>query len=128
MSKIFFGIMGLLFISLLSTINNPLKENNIVQSAIETVKNQVTLPQEAEIKFVEKRESPIPDFYMVKLLVIDGGEEIPVVVYIDKACEKVILGTLLIRGEDVTLKEAGDPRIPKIDSRPLETGKTSLSY
>lgn len=69
MSKVFIGIMGLLFISLLSTINNPLKESNIAQFAIEAVKIQAALPQEAEIKFVERRESPIPDFYMVKLLV-----------------------------------------------------------
>jgi hypothetical protein len=69
------------------------------------VKIQAVLPQEAEIRFVEKRESPIPDFYMVKLLVVDMGEEIPVVVYVDKACEKVILGTLWIRGENLTQKE-----------------------
>jgi len=128
MSKVFIGIMGLLSISLLSTINNPLKENNIVKFAIEAVKIQAGLPQEVEIKFVEKRESAIPDFYMIKLLVIDIGKETPVVVYVDKACEKVILGTLLIRGENITFKEEGGPRTPKIGSRPLETGKTSLSY
>jgi hypothetical protein len=128
MSKVFIGIMGLLFITLLSTINSPLKENNIVQFAIEAVKIQASLPQEVEIKFIEKRESAIPDFYMIKLLVIDMGRETPVVVYVDKACEKVILGTLLIRGENITFKEAGNSRTPKIDSRPLETGKTSLSY
>jgi hypothetical protein len=128
MSKVFIGIMGLLFISLLSTINNPLKENNIVQFAIETVKIQASLPEEVEVKFVEKRESPIPDFYMLKLLVIDMGKETPIVVYVDKACEKVILGTLLIRGENIAFKEAGNFIIPKIGSGPLETGKTSLSY
>jgi hypothetical protein len=128
MSKVFIGIMGLLSISLLSTINNPLKENNIVKFAIEAVKIQAGLPQEVEIKFVEKRESAIPDFYMIKLLVIDIGKETPVVVYVDKACEKVILGTLLIRGENITFQEEGGPRTPKIGSRPLETGKTSLSY
>ncbi len=128
MSKVFIGIMGLLFISLLSTINNPLKENNIVQFAIETVKIQASLPEEVEVKFVEKRESPIPDFYMLKLLVIDMGKETPIVVYVDKACEKAILGTLLIRGENIALEEAGNFIIPKIGSGSLETGKTSLSY
>ena len=128
MSKVFIGIMGLLFISLLSTVNNPLKENNIVQFAIETVKIQASLPEEVEVKFVEKRESPIPDFYMVKLLVIDIGNETPIVVYVDKACEKAILGTLLIRGENMAFKEAGNLRTPKVGSEPLETGKTSLSY
>ena len=128
MLKVFIGIMGLLFITLLSTINSPLKENNIVQFAIEAVKIQASLPQEVEIKFIEKRESAIPDFYMIKLLVIDMGRETPVVVYVDKACEKVILGTLLIRGENITFKEAADSRTPRIDSMPMEAGKTSLSY
>jgi hypothetical protein len=128
MSKVFIGIMGLLFITLLSTINSPLKENNIVQFAVEAVKIQASLPQEVEIKFIEKRESAIPDFYMIKLLVIDMGRETPVVVYVDKACEKVILGTLLIRGENITFKEAADSRTPRIDSMPMEAGKTSLSY
>jgi hypothetical protein len=128
MLKVFIGIMGLLFISLLSTMNDPLKENHIVQLAIEAVKIQVALPQEVEIKFLEKRESAIPDFYMIELLVMDMGKESPVVVYVDKACEKVILGTLLIRGENITFKETGNPRTPKIGSSPLETGKTSLSY
>jgi len=128
MSKVFIGIMGLLFITLLSTINSPLKENNIVQFAIEAVKIQASLPQEVEIKFIEKRESAIPDFYMIKLLVIDTGRETPVVVYVDKACEKVILGTLLIRGENITFEEAGNSRTPRIDSMPMEAGKTSLSY
>ena len=128
MSKVFIGIMGLLFISLLATINNPLRENNMVQIAIEAVKIQAALPQEVEIRFVEKRESPIPDFYMVKLLVVGMGKETPVVVYVDKTCEKVILGTLLVRGENITFKGAGNPGTPRIDSRPLETGRTSLSY
>jgi hypothetical protein len=128
MSKVFIGIMGLLFISLLSTVNNPLKENNIVQFAIEAVKIQASLPEEVEVKFVEKQESPIPDFYMVKLLVIDMGKETPIVVYVDKACEKAILGTLLIRGESIALKDADNLGIPKVGSGALETGKTSLSY
>ncbi|HMK52286.1 MAG TPA: hypothetical protein VK551_07280 [Thermodesulfobacteriota bacterium] len=128
MSKVFIGIMGLLFISLLSTINNPLKENNIVKFAIEAVKIQAGLPQEVEIKFVEKRESAIPDFYMIKLLIMDTGEETPVVVYVDKACEKVILGTLLIRGENITFKEGGGSKTPKINAMPLEVEKATLFY
>ena len=43
MSKVFFGLMALLTLSLLSTINRPLKENNIVQLAIQTVKIQADL-------------------------------------------------------------------------------------
>jgi hypothetical protein len=128
MSKVFIGIMGLLFISFLSTINNPLKEDNIVQLAIVTVKNQAALPEDVEIEFVEKRESPIADFYMVKLLVTDADKEIPIVVYVDRACEKVIVGNLFIKGENVTLKEGGEPGIPKINLGKFEPGKTSLVY
>lgn len=128
MSKIFLGIVVLLGISLLSTINNPLKENNIVQLAIQTVRIQADLPEDAEIRLVEKRESPLPDFYMVKLLVIGEKKEIPIVVYVDRSAEKVFLGNLIIRGENITLKETDDSRLSKIGSRSLEPGKTSLSY
>ena len=128
MKKVFIGIMGLLLISLLLGSNDFSRENNVVQLAIETVRLQADLPEEAEVKFIEKRESFIPDFYMVKLLVVGIDKEVPVVVYVDKRAEKIILGTLFIRGENITLKEAGDPTIPKIDSGPLEAAKTSLSY
>ncbi|OGP88087.1 MAG: hypothetical protein A2156_02195 [Deltaproteobacteria bacterium RBG_16_48_10] len=128
MSKIFFGLMALLFISLLSTINNPLKGNHIVQLAIQTVKIQANLPEEVEVKLVEKRESPIPDFYLVKLLLVRKDREVPIVVYVDRSAEKVILGDLFIRGENITLKETGNPRISQIGSRSVEAGKTSLAY
>jgi len=129
MSKIFLGIVGLLCLSLLSTINAPLKENNIVQLAIQTVKIQADLPEEAEIKLVEKRESPLPDFYMVKLLVIrKDKKEVPIVVYVDRSAEKVFLGNLFIRGENITLKETGESRLSKIGSMSLEPGETSLYY
>ena len=128
MSKIFFGLMGLLILSLLSTINNPLKQNNIVQLAIQTLRHQADLSEEVEVKFVEKRESQIPDFIMVKLVVLRKDREVPIVVYVDRSCEKVILGDLFIRGENITSKETGDPRISKIDSELRETGKASLSY
>ena len=122
MSKIFFGIMGLLCISLLSTINNPLKENNVVQLAIQTVRIQAGLPEEVEVKLVEKQESPLPEFYMVKLLVVRKEKEVPIVVYVDRSAEKVILGTLFIKGENATLREAGESRISKIYSEKLEPG------
>jgi hypothetical protein len=109
-------------------MNNPLRENNIVKLAIQTVRIQADLPDEAEIKLVEKRESPLPDFYMVKLLVIRKDEEVPIVVYVDRSGEKVFLGSLFVRGENITLKETADPRLSKIGSRSLETGEISLSY
>jgi hypothetical protein len=128
MTKVFIGIMGLLCISLLLSFNNPSRENNMVQLAIQTVKTQADLSEEVEVKLVEKRESPIPDFYMVKLLVVGKDKEVPIVVYVDRSAEKVIVGTLFIGGKNGALKEAGALGIPKIDLGKLEPGETSLSY
>jgi hypothetical protein len=99
-----------------------------VQLAIQTVKIQAGLSEEVEVKLVEKRESPIPDFYMVKLLAVRKDKEVPIVVYVDRSAEKVILGTLFIKGENATLREAGEPGNSKIYPGKLEPGKTSLSY
>jgi len=128
MSKVFIGIMGLLFMSLLLRINHLPRENNIVQLAIETVRIQASLPENVTVKFVEKRESLIPDFYMVKLAVVEKDDEFPVVVYVDRSAEKVILGTLFIRGENMTKREEADFRIPKVNAGQLEAAKTPLSY
>ncbi len=128
MSKIFFGIMGLMILSLLSTVNNPSKEDQIAQLAIQTVKSQADLSEEMQVRLVERRESPIPDFDMVKLVVGNKDGEVPIVVYVDRSAEKVILGDLFIKGENFTLKETGDPGISKIGSKFLEPKTTSLSY
>ena len=128
MAKVFIGIMGLLFISLLLSLNNFSRENNMVQLAIQTVKIQADLSGEAEVKLVEKRESSIPDFFMVKLLVVRKDKEVPILVYVDRSAEKVILGDLFIKGENAILREPGEPGISKNDSRKLQPGKTSLSY
>jgi hypothetical protein len=128
MAKIFLGIAALLCISLISTINNPLKENNMVQLAIQTVRIQADFPEETEIKLVEKRESPLPDFYMVKLLVIRADKDVPIVVYVDRSAEMVFLGNLFIRSENTYLKETGNSRLSKIGSRSFETGEIFLSY
>jgi len=128
MSKVFIGIMGLLFISLLLRMNHLPRENNIVQLAIKTVKIQASLPEDVTVKFIEKRESLIPDFYMVKLVVVEKDNELPIVVYVDRAAEKVILGTLFIRGENMTKREEADLRIPKVNAGQLEAAKTLLSY
>ena len=128
MSKIFLGMMALLCISLLSTINNPLKENNVVQLAIQAVRTQADLTEETEIKLVEKRESPLPGFYMVKLLVISKDKEVPIVAYVDRSAEKVFLGNLFIRGENITLKETADPGLSQIGPGSLENKEVSLSY
>jgi protein-disulfide isomerase len=73
---------------------------------------------------LEKKESPIPDFYSVKLLLVYPDKEVPVVIYVDKAGEKVIIGNLFIKGENVNAKEAGPPRSRKIDMGLLEMEKS----
>jgi len=128
MSKVFIGIMGLLFISLLLRINHLPRQNHVVQLAIETVRIQASLPDSVTVKFLEKRESLIPGFYMIKLAVVDKDNEFPVIVYVDRFAEKVILGTLFIRGENMTKREEADFRIPKGNAGQLEAAKTLLSY
>jgi protein-disulfide isomerase len=100
------------------------QEDNIVQVAIDTFKSQVRLPPGAEIKFLEKKESPIPDFYAVKLLIVLPDKEMPAMVYVDKTGEKVFLGNLFIKGENVTAKEAGPPKSRKIDMAILDMDKS----
>ena len=128
MAKVFIGIMALLVISLLLRLNDSSRENNMVQLAIETVRIQADLPDDVEVKFVEKRESSIPDFYAVKLLLIKADEVVPMVVYVDRAADKVIVGSLFVRGENITRREEADSGVLKIDVGYLETGRTSLAY
>jgi protein-disulfide isomerase len=114
----------LAFLSLFLSIEGLAQEDKIVQVAIETIRTQMRLPKGMEVKFVEKKDSPIPGFYSVKLILLGPDREIPVVVYVDEAAEKVILGVLFIKGENVTRKEAGEPRPRKIDMGQLEIGKS----
>ena len=93
-------------------------------SGIDIVKTQLRLPPGAEIKVLEKRESPIPDFYSVKLVISLPDKEVPIVVYVDKTGEKVFIGNLFIRGENVTMKEAGPPKTKKIDMGILDMDKS----
>jgi len=100
------------------------QEDKIVQVAIETFKAHIRIPPGAEFKFSEKKEGPIPGFYSVKLILSTIDKDIPVVVYVDKSGEKVFIGTLFIKGENVTVKEAGPPKPKKIDMRSLEIEKS----
>jgi protein-disulfide isomerase len=102
------------------------QEDKTVQLAIATVKAQMRLPRDMEIKFVEKRESAIPDFLSVKLILFAPDREIPLVVYVEKGLEKVIIGNLFIRGENVTRKEAGEPKPRKIDMGLLEIERSPV--
>ena len=118
--RIALGVMGLVLMIFYAAHQGIAQEDKAVQVAIEAVRTQMRVPKEIEIKFAEKKESPIPDFYSVKLFLLAPDREIPVVAYVDKAGEKVILGNLIIKGENLTQKEAGPPRPRKIDMGQLE--------
>jgi protein-disulfide isomerase len=124
--KFFFGVgcLALLFSVLISQGFS--QEDKLVQVAIDTFKSQFRLPQDAEVKFVEKKESPIPGFYSVKLSVLAPNREVPVVLYVDSKAEMVILGNLIIKGENVTKKEAGEPKARKIDMAQLGMDKSAF--
>jgi len=124
LKKIFLGVNGLLFIFFFITGSGFAQEDQIVQIAIETAKAQMRIPRGVEVKFIEKKKSPLPGFYSVKLIIMAPDREIPTVVYVDEAGEKVILGALFIKGENVTLKEAGQPKPRKIDMAQLEIDKS----
>jgi len=98
--------------------------DKIGEAAINTFRTQIRLPQGTEIRFLEKKESPIPDFYSVKLLLVFPDKEVPAVIYVDKEGEKVFIGNLFIKGENVTMKEAGPPKINKIDMTLLDMDKS----
>jgi len=100
------------------------QEDKLGEIAINTFRSQIRLPQGTEIRFLEKKESPIPEFYSVKLLLIYPDKEVPVVIYVDKAGEKVIIGNLFIKGENLTMKEAGSSIPKKIDMAMLDMDKS----
>ena len=100
------------------------QEDKIAQAAIDALKVQMRMAKGVEIKFVEKKESPIPDFYQVKLFVSYADREMPVVIYVDKTGEKIIMGNLFVKGENVTRKEAGETKPRKVDQGLLEIDKS----
>lgn len=102
------------------------KEDKIVRIAIETARTHMRIPKEMEVRFVEKKKSPLPGFYSVKILVFAPDREMPVVVYVDEAGERVILGALIIKGENVALKEAGEAKPRKYDMKQFEIEKSAV--
>ena len=98
--------------------------DRVTQVAIETAKSQMRVPNDVEIQVVEKKQSPLPDFYAVKLLLLAPDREIPIIVYVDKEGDKVIVGNLIIKGENVTRKETGTPKARKMDLALLEIEKS----
>ena len=124
--RIFFGALCLTLLSWILISQGFAQEDQLVQVAIDTFKSQVRLPKEAEVKFIEKKDSPIPGFYSVKLSILVPTREVPVVLYVDSKGEMVILGNLIIKGENVTRKEAGEPKARKIEMARLEMDKSPL--
>ena len=122
--KFVLATIGLVFFSFILTTQIFSQEDKIAQVAIETFRTQFRLPPGAEVKFIEKKESPIPGFYSVKLSVSTQNREIPVIVYVDSVGEKVIVGTLFIKGENVSRKEAGEPKLRKMDMGQLGIEKS----
>ena len=118
------GIVGsyllLFFVPLLQSSLAVSQEDEVSKAAIETLKRQIRLPAGAEIRFVEKKESQIPGFYTVKMVISSLDKDTPVVAYVDESGEKVILGNLFVKGESVTAKEAGPPTTKKIDMAILD--------
>ncbi len=123
MKNILLAVLGLFVLCSFAT---PVlaQEDKVVQVAIETFKAHIRIPPGTEIKFSEKKNAPIPNFYAVKLLLSTVDKDIPVVVYVDKSGEKVFIGNLFVKGENVTTKEAGPPKTKKIDMRNLEIDKS----
>jgi protein-disulfide isomerase len=116
--------IGFVFFSFILATQIFSQEDKIAQVAIETFRTQFRLPPGAEVKFIEKKESPIPGFYSVKLSVLTQNREIPLIVYVDSGGEKVIIGNLFIRGENVSRKEAGEPKLRKMDMGQLGIEKS----
>jgi len=124
MKRLFSVLVCLGLFVLVAPGNGFAQEDKIAQAAIDALKAQMRMAKGVEIKFVEKKESPIQDFYLVKLLMAYPDREVPVVIYVDKTGEKIIMGNLFVKGENVTRRETGETRLRKIDMEQLEIDKS----
>ena len=122
--KTAFWVVCLFGTTLFSPFLGFAQEDKIAQVAIEYARTQYRLPKDWEIRYMGKMESQIPGFLAVKVLVSTPDREVPIVIYVDPAGEKVITGHLFIKGENVTRKEAGEPKPRKIDASILELEKS----
>jgi hypothetical protein len=86
--KVVLGLIGLFLMIFCTAHQGFAQEEKAVRVAIEAVRAQMRVPKEIEIKIVERKESPIPDFYSVKLFLLAPDREIPGVAYVDKTGEK----------------------------------------
>jgi protein-disulfide isomerase len=126
LKKILWRTLCLISLSLTLTAPGFAQKDPIPQIAVDTARAHMGLPPGTEIKYIEKKESPVPGFYSVKLLLVTKDREIPVVVYVDKAGEKVFLGTLVVKGENINRKEVGEPKPRKVDPAQLEMEKSPI--
>jgi protein-disulfide isomerase len=124
LKKLFLQSGCLIFLCFCLATQGFAQKDNIAQAAIDAVRAHMGIPPGVEIKFIEKKESPVPGFYSVKLYLVTPDREVPTVVYVDKAGEKVFLGTLVIKGVNVTRKEAGQPKPRKVALPLLEMDKS----
>jgi protein-disulfide isomerase len=127
LKRIFLGAVCLMFLSMFLTLQGIAQQkDSIAQIAIATVKAHMGLPPGMEVRFIEKKESPVAGFYSVKLMLVTPDKEIPAVIYVDKTGEKVFLGGLIVKGENISRKEAGEPKPRKVDPALLEMEKSPL--
>ena len=124
--KIVFALIVFLFGMTALHIESFAQDDKIVQVALQTVKTQMRIPPDMGIKFIEKQESAIAGFYSVKFIVSAPDRDVPIVVYVDQAAEKVIIGNLFIKGENITRKEAGEPKPRKLEMGQLEIERSPL--
>jgi protein-disulfide isomerase len=122
--KTAFWVVCLFGMTLFSSFPGFAQEDKIAQVAMEYARSQYRVPKDWEIKYLGKMESQIPGFLAIKLLVSTPDREVPIVIYVDPTGEKVIAGNLFIKGENVTRKEAGEPKPRKIDAAILELEKS----
>ena len=75
MKRILFAVATLVLVGLLSASQVPAEPDKIALAAMDTVKTQLRLPQGTEVRFIRQRESPLPDFYSVPLLLMAPDSE-----------------------------------------------------
>lgn len=102
------------------------QEDPVVQAAREVAKTQLRIPKDVELKFIEKRQSNIPGFFVVKFHAIAPDREIPLIMYVDPEGEKVFVGSLFIKGVNVTRQEAGEPKMRQMDMGQFNIEKSAI--
>lgn len=102
------------------------QEDPVVQAAREVAQTQLRIPRDVELKFIEKRQSNIAGFLMVKFHAMAPDREIPLIIYVDPEGEKVFVGSLFIKGVNVTRQEAGEPKMRQMDMGQFNIEKSAI--